>query len=86
MKLTENLDASQVSIWWPERIALFQQNSIDVSSVNKIDSAGVAFLVKWAQACQRDNQRLSIQGASPELVQLISLYGVSALFDLVSLQ
>jgi phospholipid transport system transporter-binding protein len=84
MKLTENLDASQVAIWWPERIALFQQNSIDVSSVNKIDSAGVAFLVKWAQACQLDNQRLSIQGASPELVQLISLYGVSALFDLVS--
>jgi phospholipid transport system transporter-binding protein len=86
MKLTGNLDASQVSSWWPERIELFQQNSIDVSSVNKIDSAGVAFLVKWAQACQRDNQRLSIQGASPELVQLISLYGVSALFDLVSLQ
>ena len=86
MTLTGNLDAAQVSLRWPERSELFRQNLIDVSAVNKIDSAGVAFLVKWAQACQRDNQRLAIQGASPELVQLISLYGVSALFDLVSLQ
>ena len=86
MKLTGNLDAAQVTCWWPERITLFQQNNIDVSSVDKIDSAGVAFLVKWAQACEQSEQRLSIQGASPELVQLISLYGVSTLFDLVSLQ
>jgi phospholipid transport system transporter-binding protein len=84
MKLTGNLDASQVTQWWPERSTLFQNAIIDVSAVHKIDSAGVAFLVKWAQACQNDNQRLSIQGASPELAQLISLYGVSALFDLVS--
>ena len=84
MTLTGNLDAAQVSLRWPERSELFRQNLIDVSAVNKIDSAGVAFLVKWAQACQLDNQRLSIQGASPELVQLISRYGVSALFDLVS--
>lgn len=86
MKLTGNLNAVQVSQWWPERTELFRQHIIDVSTVSKIDSAGVAFLVKWAQACQLDNQRLSVQGASPELVQLISLYGVSALFDLVSLQ
>ena len=59
MILTGNLDAAQVSLWWPERTELFRQNVIDVSAVNKIDSAGVAFLVKWAQACQRDNQRLS---------------------------
>jgi len=83
MKLTGNLDAPQVTQWWPERSTLFQNAVINVSTVNKIDSAGVAFLVKWAQACQKDHKRLSIQGASPELVQLISLYGVSALFDLV---
>jgi phospholipid transport system transporter-binding protein len=86
MTLTENLNAAQVTVWWPERAELFQENRIDVSAVHKIDSAGVAFLVKWAQARQLVNQRLSIQGASPELVQLISLYGVSALFDLVSPQ
>ena len=82
MKLTGNLDAAQVTRWWSERTELFQQNSVDVSSVNKIDSSGVAFLVKWAQTCQANRQRLIIEGASPELVQLISLYGVSALFDL----
>jgi phospholipid transport system transporter-binding protein len=82
MKLTGNLDATQVTQWWPECSTLFQNTTIDVSTVNKIDSAGVAFLVKWAQACQHDHKRLSIQGASPALVQLISLYGVSALFDL----
>ncbi len=86
MILTENLNATQVALWWPERATLFRENRIDVSVVHKIDSAGVAFLVKWAQARQFDNQRLVIQGASPELVQLISLYGVSALFDLVSPQ
>lgn len=86
MKLTGNLDAVQVTQLWPGREELFRQNELDVSSVNKIDSAGVAFLVKWAQACQATNQHLLVQGASPELVQLISLYGVSALFDLASSQ
>jgi Predicted NTP binding protein (contains STAS domain) len=86
MKLTGNLDAAQVTQLWPGRSDLFRQNELDVSSVNKVDSAGVAFLVKWAQACQATNQRLLVQGASPELVQLISLYGVSALFDLASSQ
>lgn len=82
MKLTGNLDAAQVTEWWPGRAELFRQDNVDVSAVNKIDSSGVAFLVKWAQTCQENHQRLLIQGASPELVQLISLYGVSALFDL----
>ncbi len=82
MKLTGNLDAAQVTQWWPERTELFRQNCVDVGSVNKIDSSGVAFLVKWAQTCQENHQRLVIQSASPELVQLISLYGVSALFTL----
>lgn len=86
MILTGDLNATQVSLRWPERVELFRQNKVNVRAVNKIDSAGVAFLVKWAQARQLDNQRLTIEGASPELVLLISLYGVSALFDLVSLQ
>ena len=50
MKLTGNLDAAQVTRWWPERTELFQQNSVDVSSVQQIDSSGGAFLVTWAQA------------------------------------
>lgn len=86
MILTGDLNATQVSLRWLERVELFQQNKVNVRAVNKIDSAGVAFLVKWAQARQLDNQRLIIEGASPELVLLISLYGVSTLFDLVSLQ
>ncbi|WP_024872223.1 STAS domain-containing protein [Tolumonas lignilytica] len=86
MKLTGSLNAEQVTQLWAERATLFRQNMVDLGTATKIDSAGVAFLVKWAQACQADNQRLSITGASPELVRLLALYGVSTLFDLVSPQ
>ncbi len=84
MKLTGNLDATQVSLLWAERDDLFRQNEINVNEIGKIDSAGIAFLVKWAQACQARNDRLSVLGGSAEFCQLIALYGVEPLFNLIS--
>ncbi len=84
MKLTGNLDAARVSQLWSERDDLFQQHEINVNEIGKIDSAGIAFLVKWAQACHARNDRLSILGGSSEFCQLIALYGVEPLFNLIS--
>lgn len=84
-RLTAHLDVEQVTAWWPEHDAWFTESGVDVSAVTKIDSAGVAFLVKWTKACLLTQQKpLEIFGVSPQLRQLIELYGVSELFTLNS--
>lgn len=84
MKLTGNLDAARVTQLWAERADLFQQHEINVNEISKIDSAGIAFLVKWGQACHARNECLIVQGVSSEFCQLIALYGVEPLFKLIS--
>ncbi len=82
MKLDGILDAQRVSGWWPEREVMFRDSQIDLSAVEKVDSAGLAFLVKWAQARLAAGERLHVSGASDSFIKLANLYGVAGLFNL----
>lgn len=82
MKLDGILDAQRVAAWWPERERMFRDGQIDLSAVEKVDSAGLAFLVKWAQARLAAGGRLQLSGASDAFIKLVRLYGVAELFNL----
>lgn len=82
IKLTQALTAQHVAEMWPERATMFLESDLDLSLVNHIDSAGVAFLVKWAQSLQSQQQQLKLTGVPSELFRLIQLYGVARLFDI----
>ncbi len=83
MKLEGVLDAQRVAACWPEREALFADNQLDLSAVQKVDSAGLAFLVKWAQARLAAGERLQLSGAADAVINLANLYGVASLFNVI---
>ena len=82
MRLSGVIDARQVSELWRRRDELFAHNELDLSEVSHVDSAGLAFLVKWAKSLQQLGERLRLNGASSRLGKLIELYAVEPLFDL----
>lgn len=84
-QLSAHLDIEQVTRWWPDHETWFSESEVDLHAVERVDSAGVAFLVKWAKVCLQNHQQpLQLRGVSPQLRQLIELYGVSKLFTLNS--
>lgn len=82
IKLAAQLTAQQVAEMWSEKATLFVNQSIDLSDIRQIDSAGVAFLVKWAQTLQVQQHKFKLTGLPDGLLRLIRLYGVESLFDI----
>ena len=56
--------------------------SVDVSQVEVIDTAGVAFLLEVMKATQGTNAPLKCIGASEQLKQIASVSGVESLLSL----
>ncbi|MGL5948104.1 MAG: STAS domain-containing protein [Aeromonas sp.] len=61
------------NIWWPN-------DSLDLSAVNRLDSAGLALLVQWAKAALSRGAKPCLINASADFHTLATLYGVAALF------
>ena len=80
MKLSGVLDAEQVATLWQQRAALFAHEELELESVSQVDSAGLAFLVKWAKFRQQAGGKLRLHGVTPR--KLVELYAVEPLFDL----
>lgn len=85
MKLAGSLNADWAASNWRQQAQLFAQNEVDLTEVVRLDSAGLALLVKWGKACLARGGRLQVQGADDNFLKLASLYGVAELFDLASL-
>lgn len=82
MILQGAIDTRQVTLWWLEREALFAEPELMLHEVSSVDSAGLAFLVKWAKAQQQLGGRLRLLGVPQQLQRLLTLYGVDGLFEL----
>ncbi|MCD8548701.1 MAG: STAS domain-containing protein [Aeromonadaceae bacterium] len=82
MRLTGTLDAAWAASQWGQQAILFAQDAADLTEVSRLDSAGLALLVKWGQACLARGKRLQIQGADENFLKLANLYGLAELFDL----
>ncbi len=76
----ENLTVRTVPTLWEQRQTLFAQSSADLSALQAIDSAGIAFLVQWAKAQPASKLRLT---APPErALRLIRTFKLEPLFEL----
>ncbi len=59
--------------------------SVDLSRVDKIDSAGFAFLIHWGNQHIEDGQKLKLTGVNEQARQLISIMGLETVFDLAGI-
>jgi ABC-type transporter Mla MlaB component len=67
---------------WPSFSAL-KADQLDVSEVSRIDSAGLAAIITVFMA-QNGATPFTIRHSSPELQQLLALYGLDELVTLAS--
>jgi len=56
--------------------------SIDLSKVEKIDSAGIALLLDWKRYCDKNNKKFKIVGAQANATSLITANKLQSIFDL----
>lgn len=81
MTLQGELQAPQVNALWQRRSEWWQDDSLDMSGVTTLDSAGLALLVKWAKATLTRGATPQLVGASTDFYTLAKLYGVASLFQ-----
>ncbi|MEH2920731.1 lipid asymmetry maintenance protein MlaB [Samsonia erythrinae] len=77
LALTGDLDRETLLPFWQQREALIaDKTTLDVSGLNRVDSAGLAVLVHVYQA-QLSRGGMTIAGASDRLKTLIALYNLN---------
>lgn len=64
---------------WKQRQEIFSADSINLDGV-KVDSAGVAFLVRWSKSLKKGKKLRLIQ-PNDDLLKLISVFRIAELFD-----
>lgn len=64
---------------WPE---VGGEINIDLQSVGRTDSAGVALLIEWQRAASRRQQTLRFQNIPPQMLAIAHLSGVDKLLAL----
>ncbi len=57
---------------------------VDCSALTQVDSAAVAVLLAWQRAAAQRGQSLALDGVSPQLRSLATLYGVDGLLGLAT--
>lgn len=76
-KLTE-LSAQNVPELWERRGQLFRESSVDLSALARVDSAGIAFLVRWSKSLGRP---LKLECAPARALELINTFRLAPLFE-----
>ena len=56
--------------------------TIDMSEVEKIDSAGIALLLAWKRLCDANNKKYRLKGASQQVISLISTNKLEGILNL----
>ena len=81
MMFGTDLQSEQVITLWQSRDQWWQQDSLDLSQVERLDSAGLALLVKWAKAALARGSQPQLINATADIYTLATLYGVVGLFQ-----
>jgi phospholipid transport system transporter-binding protein len=56
--------------------------TIDMSEVEKIDSAGIALLLAWKRLCDANNKKYRLKGASQQVISLINTNKLEKILNL----
>lgn len=84
--LSGELDRDTVPSFWRRRAEWFpkqRQVNLDLSSVKRIDSAGMAMLLHLQQQLALNQQSLILNNAPPQLKLLLALSNVECLFKTI---
>jgi anti-anti-sigma factor len=54
--------------------------AVDVGELTYIDSSGLSFLARWAQACGREGRKAVLRRATARFDQMLELTGLTPLF------
>jgi len=54
--------------------------AVDVGELTYIDSSGLSFLARWAQACAREGRKAVLRRATARFDQMLDLTGLTPLF------
>ena len=54
--------------------------AVDVGELTYIDSSGLSFLARWAQACAREGRKAVLRRATARFDQMLELTGLTPLF------
>ncbi len=77
LHLSGELDQETVLALWPQRETVMKQiDTIDVADLQRVDSAGLAFLVHLCQISRQQGITLGFTGISDKLHSLITLYNL----------
>ena len=82
MNFTGRLTGETVPGYWKNRRELFSSAEADFSGLEAIDSAGLASLVKWANAVAAGGGKLRLLNPTEQLSSIIGIYRVGDLFEL----
>ena len=74
----DKLTVDTVPMLWKQRNEIFSADGADLSG-SEVDSAGVAFLVRWAKSLH--GGKLKLAGCSPDVLKLISAFELKPLFE-----
>lgn len=80
MKEITSMTYESVPALWERRAEIFKNTEIDLSSVQNIDSAGIAFLVQWSKAL--DGIKLKIKNPPLAATNLIATFVLASLFEI----
>lgn len=78
-KLTGELSFTTVNQLLTSADSLIANDTLDLSSVTRCDSAGIALLLELQRRAQRAGRKLQLIGASPQLKQLIHSYTLNGI-------
>jgi len=87
LRLHGGLDLATVAGLWSSSQRLFESTQpparVDVSAVDRVDSAGVALLVQWVGMARARGVALRVEGMSPAMGDLIALADLEPLLPVV---
>jgi ABC-type transporter Mla MlaB component len=55
---------------------------LDLRAATRVDSAGLAFLIYWGNRNLAPDQKISLRGASVQVLQLINIMNLKSVFEL----
>lgn len=80
LQLTGKLDHESLLPLWAQRESVMQGvQTIEVSGLERVDSAGLALLVHLQDIASRDGQQVQFDGITDKLQSLITLYNLQQL-------
>ena len=80
MEKITHLTVETVPRLWSCRVDIFRNSQVDLAGVEDIDSAGIAFLIKWSKSLP--DGKLKLLHVPEDIMSLLETYHIKELFEI----